>query len=97
VSLGVTCRGSALGVGHVCRVVGVDDCVLRESLRWWLDYIACNSDHPNKICNKNSKKNIRGSMMSTGRPDHPEINPKVREEAKVGDREGLTLQRETLR
>jgi hypothetical protein len=36
-------------------------------------------------------------MMSTGRPDHSEINPKVREEAKVGDREGLTLQRETLR
>jgi hypothetical protein len=36
-------------------------------------------------------------MMSTGRSDHPEVNPKAREEVKVGDREGLTLQRETLR
>jgi hypothetical protein len=31
--------------------------VLRERLWWWSDYIACNSEHPNKICNiKTSKK-----------------------------------------
>jgi hypothetical protein len=35
--------------------------------------------------------------MSTGMPDPPEVNPKVREEAEVGDRDGLTLRRETLR
>jgi hypothetical protein len=34
---------------------------------------------------------------SMGRPHHLEENPKVREEVKVGDQEGLTLQRETLR
>jgi hypothetical protein len=73
------------------------------------DYIACISDHPNKICNKNNKKNIRGSMISTrvtrhqcAHPQQEGItlrkgNPKVREEAKVGDQEDLTLRRETLR
>jgi hypothetical protein len=35
--------------------------------------------------------------MSTGMPDPPEVNPKVREEAEVGDRDSLTLWRETLR
>jgi hypothetical protein len=49
----------------VCRVVGVGDGMFRESLRWWSDYIACNSEHPNKICNKNAKKKIRGSTVLT--------------------------------
>jgi hypothetical protein len=34
---------------------------------------------------------------STGRPHPPEGKPNMREEAEVGDREGLTLRRETLR
>jgi hypothetical protein len=93
----------------VRHVIGVRDNVLGESLRWWSDYIACNSDHSNKISNKNIKKNIRGNTMSTRVTQrlcaHPRWegltlwkgNPKVREEAKVEDQEGLTLQREILR
>jgi hypothetical protein len=61
--------------------------MLGESLRWWLDYIACNSEHPNKICNKNIKKNIRGSMMSTRVTRHRSAHLRW---------EGLTIQRETL-
>jgi hypothetical protein len=83
--------------------------VLGESLRRWSDYIACNLDQPNKISNKNIRKNISSSMRSTrvtrSRCAHPwredltlrKGNPKVREEAEVGDLLGLTLQRETLR
>jgi hypothetical protein len=96
VSYGVTCRGFTLEVGHAHYVVG--DGVLRESLGWQLDYIACNSERPNKICNRNIKKNVRGDVdkgypapmctSSTGRPHPPEGNFKAGDEAKVGDQEG---------
>jgi hypothetical protein len=59
------CRGSALRVGHAHCVVGIGDGVLGESLRWWSDYIDCNSEHPKKIAIKNIKKNIRGCTMLT--------------------------------
>jgi hypothetical protein len=58
--------------------------VLRESLWWWLDYIACNSEYSNKLCNKNIKKKIRGSK---GYP-MPVCTSSM---------EGLALRRETLR
>jgi hypothetical protein len=104
----VRCRGSTLRVGHAHRVVGVGDNVLGESLLWWSDYIVCNSEHPNKICNRKHKKEHLGQYYvdkgyptpvctsSMGRTHPPKGNPKAREEAEVGDQEGLTLQRETL-
>jgi hypothetical protein len=48
----------------VRRVGCVGDGVLGEILWWWSYYIGYNSEHPNKICNKNIKKNIMGSTMS---------------------------------
>jgi hypothetical protein len=64
------CQGSALKVFHVHRVVNVGDGVLRERLRWWSDYIACNSEHPNKICNIKTSKKILGVVRcQEGLPD----------------------------
>jgi hypothetical protein len=102
------CRGFILRVCHARHVVGVGDGVVRESMQLWSDYIAYNSERPNKICNKNIKKNIRGIMMSIRvtrhRCGHPQWEGhtlwretlKAREEAEVGDQEGVTLWRETL-
>jgi hypothetical protein len=72
----------------VHHVVGVSDGVLGESLWWWSNYIVCNSDHPNEICNKNFKKNIRGSTTLTKVTRHQCAHPRW---------EGCTLQMDTLR
>jgi hypothetical protein len=36
--------------------------MIRESLWWWSDYIVCNSEHPNMICNKKTSKRTLGAV-----------------------------------